>query len=42
VMVQPSARSSHYQPTPQGGGIAVVVAVLVAVWVPFSPALLQN
>src|SRR6266446_6652032 len=42
VMVQPSARSSHDQPTPQGGGIAVVVAVLVAVWVPFSPALLQN
>jgi UDP-N-acetylmuramyl pentapeptide phosphotransferase/UDP-N-acetylglucosamine-1-phosphate transferase len=41
VMVQPSARSSHDQPTPQGGGIAVVVAVLVAVWVPFSPALLQ-
>jgi UDP-N-acetylmuramyl pentapeptide phosphotransferase/UDP-N-acetylglucosamine-1-phosphate transferase len=42
VMVQPSARSSHDQPTPQGGGIAVIVAALVAVWVPFSPALLQN
>src|SRR5258707_5761590 len=42
VMVQPSARSSHYQPTPQGGGIAVVVAVLVAVWFRFSHAMLQN
>src|SRR5260370_4512857 len=42
VMVQPSARSSHYQPSPQGGGIALVGAVLVAVWVPFSPTLLPN
>jgi UDP-N-acetylmuramyl pentapeptide phosphotransferase/UDP-N-acetylglucosamine-1-phosphate transferase len=41
VMVQPGARSSHDQPTRQGGGIAVVLAVLLAVWVPFSPALLQ-
>jgi len=42
VMVQPNPRGSHDQPTPQGGGIAVVVAVLVAAWVPFSPVLLQN
>src|SRR5438105_4618867 len=33
MLVQPSARSSHYRPTPQGGGMAVVLAVLVAVWV---------
>jgi len=32
VMVQPSARSSHDQPTPQGGGIAVVIATLVVAW----------
>src|SRR5262249_21246829 len=38
------ARSSHYQPTPQGGGIAVVVATLVVAWgaVTLSPALLHN
>jgi len=42
VMVQPSARSSHDQPTPRGGGIAVVLAVLLAAWVPLSPGLLQN
>jgi UDP-N-acetylmuramyl pentapeptide phosphotransferase/UDP-N-acetylglucosamine-1-phosphate transferase len=42
VMVQPSARSSHDQPTPQGGGIAVVLAVLLAAWVPLSAGLLQN
>jgi UDP-N-acetylmuramyl pentapeptide phosphotransferase/UDP-N-acetylglucosamine-1-phosphate transferase len=44
AMVRPNARSSHYQPTPQGGGIAVVVATLVVAWgaVALSPALLQN
>jgi UDP-N-acetylmuramyl pentapeptide phosphotransferase/UDP-N-acetylglucosamine-1-phosphate transferase len=30
VMAKPNARSSHRVPTPQGGGIAVVAAVLVA------------
>jgi UDP-N-acetylmuramyl pentapeptide phosphotransferase/UDP-N-acetylglucosamine-1-phosphate transferase len=42
--VPPNARSSHYQPTPQGGGIAVVVATLVVAWgaVALSPALLHN
>jgi UDP-N-acetylmuramyl pentapeptide phosphotransferase/UDP-N-acetylglucosamine-1-phosphate transferase len=44
AMVQPNARSSHHNPTPQGGGIAVVVATLVVVWgaIALSPALLQN
>ncbi len=44
AMVQPNARSSHLQPTPQGGGIAVVVATLVVAWGAFalSPALLHN
>lgn len=44
AMVQPNARSSHRRPTPQGGGIAVVIATLlvasgaILVW----PALLEN
>jgi len=44
AMVQPNARSSHLRPTPQGGGIAVVIAMLLGgagatlVW----PALLEN
>lgn len=44
AMVQPNARSSHHKPTPQGGGIAVVVATLVIAWsaVALSPVLLQN
>ena len=29
---RPNARSSHRQPTPQGGGIAVVVATLAVTW----------
>jgi UDP-N-acetylmuramyl pentapeptide phosphotransferase/UDP-N-acetylglucosamine-1-phosphate transferase len=32
AMVPPNARSSHHEPTPQGGGIAVVVATLLVVW----------
>src|SRR5262249_50179253 len=42
--VPPNARSSHYQPTPQGGGIAVVVATLVVAWgaAASSPALLHD
>jgi UDP-N-acetylmuramyl pentapeptide phosphotransferase/UDP-N-acetylglucosamine-1-phosphate transferase len=44
AMVQPNARSSHHKPTPQGGGIAVVVATLVVAWgaIALSPVLLQN
>jgi UDP-N-acetylmuramyl pentapeptide phosphotransferase/UDP-N-acetylglucosamine-1-phosphate transferase len=32
AMVRPNARSSHHQPTPQGGGIAVVVATMMVAW----------
>jgi len=32
AMVPPNARSSHHKPTPQGGGIAVVVATLLVAW----------
>jgi len=32
AMVQPNTRSSHQKPTPQGGGIAVVVATLLVAW----------
>jgi UDP-N-acetylmuramyl pentapeptide phosphotransferase/UDP-N-acetylglucosamine-1-phosphate transferase len=32
AMARPNARSSHKQPTPQGGGIAVVAATLASVW----------
>jgi UDP-N-acetylmuramyl pentapeptide phosphotransferase/UDP-N-acetylglucosamine-1-phosphate transferase len=44
AMVRPNARSSHHQPTPQGGGITVVVATLVVAWgaVAISPDLLQD
>jgi UDP-N-acetylmuramyl pentapeptide phosphotransferase/UDP-N-acetylglucosamine-1-phosphate transferase len=44
AMVKPNVRSSHHQPTPQGGGIAVVVATLLVAWgaVALSPALLHN
>jgi UDP-N-acetylmuramyl pentapeptide phosphotransferase/UDP-N-acetylglucosamine-1-phosphate transferase len=44
AMVQPNARSSHRQPTPQGAGIAVVVATLVVAWgaIALSPVLLHN
>jgi UDP-N-acetylmuramyl pentapeptide phosphotransferase/UDP-N-acetylglucosamine-1-phosphate transferase len=43
AMVRPNARSSHHKPTPQGGGIAVVIATLVVAWggVILSPTLLQ-
>jgi UDP-N-acetylmuramyl pentapeptide phosphotransferase/UDP-N-acetylglucosamine-1-phosphate transferase len=38
------SRSSHREPTPQGGGIAVVVATLVVAWgaVAVWPAVVQN
>jgi UDP-N-acetylmuramyl pentapeptide phosphotransferase/UDP-N-acetylglucosamine-1-phosphate transferase len=44
AMARPNARSSHRAPTPQGGGIAVVIATLVAAWgaLALSPALLQS
>jgi len=44
AMARPNARSSHRQPTPQGGGISVVVATFVVAWatVATSPALLEN
>jgi UDP-N-acetylmuramyl pentapeptide phosphotransferase/UDP-N-acetylglucosamine-1-phosphate transferase len=32
AMARPNARSSHRVPTPQGGGIAVVAATLIAAW----------
>jgi len=32
AMVQPNTRSSHHKPTPQGGGIAVIVATLLVAW----------
>jgi UDP-N-acetylmuramyl pentapeptide phosphotransferase/UDP-N-acetylglucosamine-1-phosphate transferase len=44
AMVQPNARSSHLRPTPQGGGIAVVIAMLLVASgaILVSPALLEN
>ncbi len=32
AMARPNARSSHVTPTPQGGGIAVIAATLIAAW----------
>jgi UDP-N-acetylmuramyl pentapeptide phosphotransferase/UDP-N-acetylglucosamine-1-phosphate transferase len=32
AMARPNARSSHREPTPQGGGVAVVAATLALVW----------
>jgi UDP-N-acetylmuramyl pentapeptide phosphotransferase/UDP-N-acetylglucosamine-1-phosphate transferase len=32
ALARPNARSSHKQPTPQGGGIAVVAAALASLW----------
>jgi UDP-N-acetylmuramyl pentapeptide phosphotransferase/UDP-N-acetylglucosamine-1-phosphate transferase len=32
ALARPNARSSHRQPTPQGGGIAVVAATLAVAW----------
>src|SRR5215468_12423508 len=36
ALARPNARSSHREPTPQGGGIAVIVATLAAVWLGVS------
>src|SRR4051812_23598343 len=38
ALARPNARSSHREPTPQGGGIAVVVATLLAAWFGISLA----
>ena len=32
ALARPNARSSHREPTPQGGGAAVIVATLTAAW----------
>src|SRR3954451_4074182 len=32
ALARPNARSSHSEPTPQGGGIAVLAATLIATW----------
>ena len=32
ALARPNARSSHRQPTPQGGGMAVVAATLLVAW----------
>ena len=44
AMARPNARSSHREPTPQGGGIAVVAATLVVACgaAAVSSALAQN
>ncbi len=36
ALARPNARSSHSEPTPQGGGIAVVIATIVAAWTALS------
>ena len=33
ALARPNARSSHREPTPQGGGIAVVAAALLGLWI---------
>src|SRR5215470_9132379 len=38
ALARPNARSSHYEPTPQGGGAAVIVATLLAAWLGVSLA----
>jgi UDP-N-acetylmuramyl pentapeptide phosphotransferase/UDP-N-acetylglucosamine-1-phosphate transferase len=44
AMAHPNARSSHNAPTPQGGGIAVMVAAISISWstVAFLPGVLSN
>src|SRR5262245_15444338 len=32
AMAKPNARSSHLEPTPQGGGIAVIAAMFAVAW----------
>jgi UDP-N-acetylmuramyl pentapeptide phosphotransferase/UDP-N-acetylglucosamine-1-phosphate transferase len=38
ALARPNARSSHRNPTPQGGGIAVIMATLLAAWFGISLA----
>jgi UDP-N-acetylmuramyl pentapeptide phosphotransferase/UDP-N-acetylglucosamine-1-phosphate transferase len=40
AMAQPNSRSSHFEPTPQGGGIAVIAAMFAVAW--GAVALLSN
>lgn len=40
VMDVPNARSNHSTPTPRGGGLGIVAAVLMFLWVAGAPALL--
>jgi UDP-N-acetylmuramyl pentapeptide phosphotransferase/UDP-N-acetylglucosamine-1-phosphate transferase len=44
ALARPNARSSHVEPTPQGGGMAVVAATLLVAWSAalFFPAALQH
>jgi UDP-N-acetylmuramyl pentapeptide phosphotransferase/UDP-N-acetylglucosamine-1-phosphate transferase len=44
ALARPNSRSSHREPTPQGGGIAVVAAMLASAWgaIAMSPMLLQD
>lgn len=40
ALARPNARSSHNEPTPQGGGMAVIAATLLCLWggIAFAPA----
>jgi UDP-N-acetylmuramyl pentapeptide phosphotransferase/UDP-N-acetylglucosamine-1-phosphate transferase len=38
ALARPNARSSHRKPTPQGGGVAVIMATLLAAWFGISLA----
>ncbi len=38
AMARPNARSSHIEPTPQGGGLAVVLATLAVAWIAIALA----
>jgi UDP-N-acetylmuramyl pentapeptide phosphotransferase/UDP-N-acetylglucosamine-1-phosphate transferase len=44
ALARPDARSSHRQPTPQGGGIAVVIATFAVAWAAIAlwPAVVQG
>ena len=44
AVANPNARSSHQKPTPQGGGIGVVLAILAVSWpaIVFSAGVSQN